>query len=82
MPDKEKINPGERYGLNLTETNATLAAMFRFVRTLVPQIPAGLIYLTEVSGTLNLPAWVVPLAAFLGVCVTAFDKFARDMKWY
>lgn len=52
------------------------AAFFRFVRIIVPQIPALIAIVKEVKPE-YMAFWV-----FLGAVVTALDKFCREIGWY
>jgi hypothetical protein len=59
-----------------------MAVIKRWLRTLLPQVPAGVAYLTGLSGTVDLPSWVVPSLMLLGTIATALDKFLREVGWY
>ncbi len=48
----------------------------RFVRVIVPQLPALCAELAKVK-----PEWVIILS-FLGACATALDKMLRDLEVY
>jgi hypothetical protein len=56
--------------------NEKLAALKRFARTIVPQIPAVLAYLSGLK-----PEWTT-LLVFLGAVVSALDKYFRDTGFY
>jgi hypothetical protein len=58
------------------------AALFRFLRTFVPQIPALVAAIGTATEALSLPGWVAPTLSFVGICATALDKYAREMGWY
>jgi len=48
----------------------------RFLRTIIPQVPAVISYLMGVK-----PEWTA-LLTLIGAILTALDKFLRDIKWY
>jgi len=56
--------------------NEIEAAVKRFLRTVVPQLPAVIAYLAGVK-----PEWTVTLV-FLGAVASALDKFLRDLEVY
>ncbi len=49
----------------------------RALRAGVPQIPAAL-----TAADRLLPSELVPVMVFVGACLTALDKLARDKGWY
>lgn len=49
----------------------------RALRAGVPQIPTGLVAADKL-----LPSELVPVMVFVGACLTALDKLARDRGWY
>jgi hypothetical protein len=53
-----------------------IAAIKRFARTFIPQIPALLVGLYGMK-----PDWV-PVLVFLGAVATALDKLCRDLGVY
>lgn len=64
-------------------TEAKKAAIIRFIRVIVPQIPAFVAVVGEQTKYLKfLPAWVVPTLMLVGAIFTALDKFLRDIKAY
>lgn len=52
------------------------SAILRFLRVIIPQIPAVIAYLLQIK-----PEWTVFLV-FLGAVATAADKLFRDLEWY
>ncbi len=58
------------------ELTAVSLALIRFVRVIVPQVPAILAYLTGIK-----PEWAAGLS-LVGAVVTALDKYAREKGWY
>ena len=56
---------------------ALLRAIKRFLRVVVPQVPAFLSYLM-----LELDPQYTALLVFIGAVLTALDKFLRDLKVY
>jgi hypothetical protein len=65
-----------------TKYNLKLAVVKRWLRTLLPQVPAGVVYLAELAGIFDLPLWVVPILMLAGTLATALDKFFREVGWY
>jgi hypothetical protein len=64
----------------MSEYNTKKAAILRFLRTIIPQIPAGTTYLiTALSGATIAP-WIIPALMFVGATATALDKFLREIK--
>ena len=62
--------------------SATKAALFRFVRTFVPQVPA-IIAAFEVYGkAVPLPSFVIPTLILGGALITTADKMCRNNKVY
>jgi hypothetical protein len=57
---------------------ATMSALKRFARVVIPQLPAICAYLAGIK-----PEWAATLS-FLGAVATALDKFLRELKvgWY
>lgn len=55
-------------------------AIWRFVRTAIPQIPAGVTSILDYTQGWNLPIWIVPTLMLVGALATAIDKFLRDMN--
>lgn len=55
-------------------------AILRFIRTAIPQIPAGITSVLSYTQGWNLPAWVVPTLMLIGAIATGVDKFLRDMN--
>jgi len=62
--------------------NLKLAVVKRWLRTVLPQVPAGVVYLAELAGKFDLPGWVVPVLMLAGTLATALDKFLREVGWY
>lgn len=56
------------------------AALIRFLRTIIPQIPTIVIYLISELEKISPPNWVIPTLVFTGAVATALDKFLRDLK--
>jgi hypothetical protein len=52
------------------------SAILRFLRVIIPQIPAILAFIVKVK-----PEWGVVLV-FIGAIATAADKLFRDLGWY
>ena len=59
-----------------------LAVVKRWLRTLLPQVPAAVVYGAELAGKFDLPSWVVPALMLAGTMATALDKFFREVGWY
>lgn len=55
---------------------AVKMAIVRFVRTVVPQLPAISAYIVGIK-----PEWAAALA-LAGAIVTAVDKYLREEEWY
>ena len=53
-----------------------ISAFFRFLRVFLSQLPAVCAYLVGLK-----PEWAITLS-LIGTVGVAFDKFARDMKWW
>ena len=62
------------------EYDIKLAAVFRFLRTYIPQIPALTVFLVDKANGLNLPYWIVPTLVFVGAVATALDKYIRELR--
>ena len=52
--------------------NLKLAVVWRFLRTLIPQIPALVAFSVNYG-----PEWLAPVLVFLGAGLTALDKYLR-----
>lgn len=65
----------KKYDLNL-------AVFKRWLRTVLPQVPAVVAYVASVSEVVKLPAWVFPTAVLLGTLATALDKYLREIGFY
>ncbi len=63
-------------------SDAKRAAIWRFFRTIIPQIPALVAVIGEQTKLLNLPEWVAPTLMLVGAIATAVDKFLRAIKAY
>jgi hypothetical protein len=50
--------------------------LLRFLRAVVPQIPAFITYIQGYK-----PEWVA-VAVLIGGILTSLDKYARDKGWY
>jgi hypothetical protein len=66
----------------MAEYNAKTAAVKRWLRVIIPQIPAVVASALGYAKVLNLPAWVVPALIFVGSFATALDKLLRDLEVY
>ncbi len=55
------------------------AVIKRFLRTYLPQVPAGIAYLGMLTGNWQLPVWAPPLLSLIGAVTTALDKFLREI---
>ena len=55
--------------------NLKLAVVMRFVRTLIPQIPAVIAFVGNYG-----PEWLAPVLIFVGSVATAGDKLYRELK--
>lgn len=58
------------------------AVVSRWLRTVLPQVPALVAYVAQVSEVVKLPSYVFPLAVLLGTVATALDKFLREVGFY
>jgi hypothetical protein len=52
------------------------SAVLRFLRVIIPQIPAIIAFILKVK-----PEWGIALT-FVGAVATALDKLFRDLGWY
>jgi len=57
-------------------TKEQKAVLLRFLRTIIPQIPAIAAYLVGIK-----PEWAAILS-LIGAVATAFDKYCREKGWY
>ena len=55
-------------------------AFVRFLRTIIPQLPATFAYLAQQAQLLSVPEWVVPTLVLLGGIATALDKYIRSLE--
>jgi hypothetical protein len=62
------------------EYNLKLGVALRFIRTYLPQVPAVAVYLADLAGKVDAPAWVIPTLIFVGAVATAADKWLRELK--
>lgn len=60
--------------------NAKVSAVWRFVRVVIPQLPAYCTIFAEKAKLVDAPDWVVPTLVFVGAVATALDKYLRDLK--
>ena len=60
--------------------NLKLGVLLRWVRTLLPQIPAAVVLIAGHANRLDAPAWVVPTLMFVGTLATATDKYIRELR--
>ena len=60
--------------------NLKLAVLKRWLRTLLPQIPAAAVVIAEYADRLEVASWVVPTLIFIGSIATAGDKLLRELK--
>lgn len=57
-------------------------AIVRFLRVIIPQIPAFVAVIGEQTQFLSLPVWVAPVLMFVGAVATALDKLLRALGVY
>lgn len=60
--------------------NLKLGVLARWLRTLLPQVPAAVVLVAEYANKLDAPIWVVPVLMFLGTVATALDKLIRELR--
>ena len=60
--------------------NLKLAILARFLRTIIPQIPACAVVIADYMNRLDAPCWVAPVLMFVGAIATATDKLIRELK--
>ena len=58
------------------------ALILRFLRTYLPQVPAGIAYITPFISGYQLPTWVAPTLSLIGALATVLDKFLREVGFY
>jgi|GEM_PF-5545411 hypothetical protein len=57
-------------------------AFIRFLRTVIPQIPAMVAFVQSTIDPTTVPGFVPPTLVLLGAIATAVDKFARELGLY
>lgn len=60
--------------------NIKLGVIKRWLRTIIPQIPAAVIYLANIAGKFDVPDWTIPTLIFIGTIFTALDKLLRELR--
>lgn len=68
--------------MQVSSYDAKQAALMRFLRTFVPQIPAILVAFGEILKLYNVGPEVLATLVFLGTVATTLDKVLRDAEIY
>lgn len=61
---------------------AIKSAVVRFLRVIIPQIPAMVAFVQTTIDPATVPAFVPPLLVLLGAVATSLDKFCREIGFY
>jgi hypothetical protein len=61
---------------------ALKGAVVRFLRVIIPQIPAMVAFVQSTIDPATVPAFIGPLLVLLGATATALDKFCREVGFY
>ena len=59
--------------------NLKLAVLKRWLRTILPQVPAAVVVVAGYADKLDAPSWIVPALMFVGTVATAADKLYREL---